>query len=196
MPHVKETSLASASSYKYSLYTLGVSPIPYSHTLTQTFKWILPSPPSTANIRDSHLKSQGWCCRSSSRVKFSPLMDGKQFVQEKKKNKPKPIRRRYQIGWVRQLPARTYLTDFCVAISNPQEEKKNVYRHADRFLFQEQKKFSYSRFYVGSQKHQYCCFTKVWITEMLHCKLGWASSVTKCVDSAGERNTFSFSVSS
>lgn len=109
------------------------SPFP---TLAQADKW---NPPThLLQTAESHaLNSQRWCPGSPAGVKFSPLTDGKQFAPGEKKIYM--TRWCYQIGWVRQLPARTHLT-FTSVWQQSISERSLFTQRPDRFLFQEWKK--------------------------------------------------------
>lgn len=101
-----------------------------------------PTLTSTANMRDWHLKSQRWFCRSRSRVKFSPPVDEQQLVQGKKR---KNTNHQNQWGGAIRLDESgsfqqecTWLSPLCSNIQ-PSRERYLLTQHSDRFLFQEQK---------------------------------------------------------
>lgn len=89
MPHVRETRLASASYWKYSLYAFGVSPLPSSsRTLTQACKQNPPSHP--LEISETHIwKAKGGAAEAVPGLNFLLLWMGNNSFKGKRK-KPNP----------------------------------------------------------------------------------------------------------
>lgn len=134
------------------------SPFP---TLAQADKWNPPTHP--LQTAESHaLNSQRWCPGSPAGVKFSPLMDGKQFAPGEKKY--------IWLGGAIKLDEsdsfqqeRTWLLPLCGNTQSLREASLPSVQIG--FYFRNGKKSSCLRLWLCSQKHQDCCFRKIGIPE-------------------------------